>query len=300
MKYSLLFLCILSLSITNAQQQTLYPVSGVNTVTVVSSVYSYADTNSKDIVSAYWTGNGNPGSWRTFFKYDLSSIPANATITSAYISLYADGTSSYGYTGQPDYGTDNASTLYRVSASWSGSSMTWNNQPGYSTTHSATLSQSTTSMQNYLGVDVTNLVKDQIQYGNYGMMIRPNQENTYYNSLIFFAPKSGADGNLPGLSITYTIPSGIRNLSNSFNGINVYPNPAKGFINVTFGKHANESITLNLYDAIGKMVFTSAEKSTGINATIPMNLQNVSNGIYFLKVKGDKGTSFNKQVVVAK
>ena len=120
-------------------------------------------TNHGDVAIARanaWTWGGNAGIQRSFIKFDLSSIPSTAIITSAQISLYSIDSPSTEY-DNPLSGS-NAAYLSRVTSSWNESTVTWNNQPGITTTNQVLLPQSTNDYEDYLNVDVTSLVADMI------------------------------------------------------------------------------------------------------------------------------------------
>lgn len=78
-------------------------------------------------------------------------------------------------------------------------------------------------------------------------------------------------------SVSYSevrqVELGIRNL-----GINVYPNPAKDFVNIT----ATQSLWLSVYDIFGKIVLTQ-KLNAGDNR---VNTTNLSSGLYLVEAKG--------------
>jgi hypothetical protein len=140
--------------------------------------------NPVDLVGAAWTSGGSPGGWRTFFKINDSAL-SGVIIDSAILQLYADPASALGFTGSPTYGTNNTCVLYRVTSPWA-TSITWLTMPAYSAVDSVILPLSTSTIQNYLHLDVTNMLNDIVSSGfNYGFMLKSRQEATYYNSMIF-------------------------------------------------------------------------------------------------------------------
>jgi hypothetical protein len=140
--------------------------------------------NPVDLVGAAWTSGGSPGGWRTFFKLNDSAL-SGIIIDSAIMQLYADPASGLGFTGSPTYGTNNTCVLYRVTSPWA-TSINWLTMPAYSAVDSVVLPLSTSTVQNYLHLDVTNVLNDIVTSGlNYGFMLKSRQEGTYYNSMIF-------------------------------------------------------------------------------------------------------------------
>ncbi len=156
----------------------------------------------QNIQSEAWTFSGTPGTSRSFFEFDLSQIPANSTITKAYLSLY--------YAPQPD--GDGHSTLsgsndcliQRITSDWDESLITWNNSPSTTSLNQVEIAQSTTSTQDYIDIDVTTLVQDMIQNpdSSYGFMLRLETEE-YYRRMVF-ASSDYADSTLhPKLEVEY-------------------------------------------------------------------------------------------------
>lgn len=98
--------------------------------------------NEVNILSEAWTSGGNPIEGRSLLKFDLSSIPASATIVSAKLSLYVDTASIWGTVGQPTSGNNNSSYLKKVTSAWTELGVTWNTQPTSDTTGQILLAQS--------------------------------------------------------------------------------------------------------------------------------------------------------------
>jgi hypothetical protein len=62
--------------------------------------------------------------------------------------------------------------------------------------------------------------------------------------------------------------------------VNVYPNPTTGVLNITLSSELTKNSTLEIYDAIGKLIVTEV-LSNELNT---FNMSNLSNGIYTFKV----------------
>lgn len=204
--------------------------------------------------SATWTC-GSTCLDRGLIKFDLSSIPSNATISSASLSLYADNSASVGYAGEPTYGSNNAAWLQRITSAWVYNTTNWNNQPTTTAVHEATLPQSTGTSENYI-VNVTQLLQDIITSGNnYGFELLQQNEVTPYQSLIF-GSSANADSSLrPKLDICYSTPTSVTPVANSIMNIAVYPNPAKD--EVVFKTSSSESVKdyhIEMYNISGQEV----------------------------------------------
>jgi len=177
----------------------------------------------EDFISSAWTNSGNPTIVRSFVNFDLTGIPANATINSASLSLYA-----YNSIGNQTHSTlsgSNASVLQRVTSNWAENAITWNNQPTTTTLNEVTLAATTSTNQNYTNIDVTNLVVDMKNNPStsFGFMLKLVTEQ-YYRKMVF-ASSDNLDANLlPKLEITYTVPSStcIILQPNAVNGQDAY------------------------------------------------------------------------------
>ena len=158
--------------------------------------------SSPDFIANAWSSGGS-FTQRSLIEFDYSSIPANATIISAQLSLFANLTS-----GHPQHHSSlsgsNECYLKRVVNSWSEASVCWSNQPATSNIHKVLIPQSTNSLQNYPNIDVTDLVQDMfnIPNNNFGFMLMLKTE-TQYRSMIF-ASSDHPDNTLhPVLVIVY-------------------------------------------------------------------------------------------------
>ena len=113
--------------------------------------------------------------WRQFIKFDMNAIPANATIISANLFLYAMPNPHGGDMLNAHSGSANACYIERIPANWTFTGMNWANQPGSVTTNRAVIPQTTFSFQDNV-IDVKALVQDMRTNGNYGFKIRMQNE----------------------------------------------------------------------------------------------------------------------------
>ncbi len=160
-----------------------------------------------DMASNAWTINGTPVTWRSFFKFNLNYIPSNATIQSAYLNLYYATQNSWGG-GDTSLTNSNQSVVQRVTSPWSETGVTWNNQPTSTNQDEVILPQSTSSTQDYLGMDVTAMVQAMFannQQNNFGFLLKLTNE-TPYARLIFATGDNPDSTEHPELIITYTTP----------------------------------------------------------------------------------------------
>lgn len=159
---------------------TLQPSNNPTEASVYSDVPNGTGVGTPQIVVGAWTVNGNPVYHRLYLKFDYSAIPAGSTILSAKLSLYANPNPLAGNFIDANYGTENSFTIQRTTSAWNPANISWNNQPTTTSTNQLTIPNSTSSFQNSIDIDVTQLVKDMQQNGNNGFGMRLVTES-YYN-----------------------------------------------------------------------------------------------------------------------
>ncbi|HOX77721.1 MAG TPA: T9SS type A sorting domain-containing protein, partial [Bacteroidales bacterium] len=81
---------------------------------------------------------------------------------------------------------------------------------------------------------------------------------------------------------------------NSF-GLSVYPNPGNGSFQVMIATPEQNAVTLKVINILGEVVYKSNQKVNGA-AIIPVNIENLANGVYLLSLEGD-GISLNRKIV---
>ncbi len=127
-----------------------------------------------------WTQSGGVNIKRSFIRFDYSALPNNAIIDSAHLSLFFSQSLVNAYAPTfSGHTSSNEIEIKRVSSFWSEASLTWNNQPSSSPVNQILLPAATAPNQNYLKIDVKNLVVDMKNNGNYGFMIKHQVEDPY-------------------------------------------------------------------------------------------------------------------------
>lgn len=209
MKNSLLLLSLFLSSLCTAQTTVsirLNPTTGKDMALGSNPTYLAPDSLSTEIGAVQWTCGGNACELTSLFRFDLSSIPSNAIVTDARLSLFANPQQANGNVALgPMYGTANACTLFPLLSNWSYGQTTWVNYPSYTSINATGLPQSTTTMQDYLQLDVTASVIQMIANPsqNFGWMLKMDG-SSYYNSMIFCSGDFSDSTKHPLLEITYT------------------------------------------------------------------------------------------------
>jgi hypothetical protein len=238
-----------------------------------------------------WTWSGNPGLERSLIQFDLSAIPVNATIVDAKLSCFAVDSPSTEFSF-PSSGS-NAAYLSRITSSWSESTVTWNNQPTITTANQVLLPMSTAAYQDYLNVDVTQLVSDMVTYSatSFGFMLFLQTESVY-RRLGFCSSDAVNASNHPKLEVTYTVDVAVAD--NSFEKqFSIYPNPSSGNYFIENKNTVQDGYTLKIVDTNGKTV---KEFNAISSPQFVFDLNDVSPGIYYARVQDGKN-SFGKMIV---
>lgn len=172
-----------------------------NTVTLNPTadafVSSYYPTQNLGTGSTLYTGynlaGGGTQVYRSILvKFDLTSIPSNATVNSATLRLYLSGS-----TGATPYDIK----LWRYLGNWSETTVTWSNQPGSTGTGIVT---SVDASSGYKTWTVKDVVKNWVNgtYGNYGLLVSYNGTTAFEKA--FSSRENGS--NKPELVVDYTVP----------------------------------------------------------------------------------------------
>jgi hypothetical protein len=144
---------------------------------------------------------------RAVIRFDLSSIPQNATIQQATLSVYIfDKGVQLGTKGAPD---NSDKSLYRITEPWQENTVNWINQPAFDST--AIASNTNTKTGVWEEYDVTSIIKNSTQNNgnNYGFMIKFPSETEFKGARIYSSECSNA-ALRPKLIITYTMDLNIR------------------------------------------------------------------------------------------
>ena len=159
-----------------------------------------------------WSHSGYPSYNRAVLDFDLSSIPSTAQITRARLNLYGQEVVTGSLTGHYNYTVmqnssykQNECYLERITDDWDESTVCWSSQPATTTYNRKTLDESNARQQDYLDVDVTDLVQDMVEDpdNSHGFMMRLVNE-AKYASMSFYSSDYVDPKKWPVLEITYT------------------------------------------------------------------------------------------------
>ncbi len=211
---------------------------------------------------------------RGLIDFDLSSIPANATIIDAKLSLYFFA--NLNFTQQVG---NNELIIERITSAWDEGLVTWNNQPTSTSVNQVLLPKSNSTTQDYLDMDVTQLVTDIYQNSgsSYGFMLKMQTEVPFRG--LSFASSDHVDATKhPKLEVTYTVPVGTK--ENEEKGdIKLFPNPSSDILQVMHPKETSELLVMNVSGSVIYAVKPNNDNQTAIDVS------RLSAGVYLLSIK---------------
>ncbi|TAL68687.1 MAG: T9SS type A sorting domain-containing protein [Bacteroidetes bacterium] len=126
--------------------------------------------------------------------------------------------------------------------------------------------------------------------------MQPGETKTFYVCVA-----AGDNEQSAAINMKYSMlgPVGVNEIPFKANDISIYPQPAKDIVNVRFKSNVN-SIVIHLIDYLGKEVSTPIElKNQAENIVIPINLNPLPSGMYYLTIQTDEGI-VSKPVIVLK
>lgn len=245
--------------------------------------------NHDEMLAATWTYNGQEGISRSFVDFDFTSIPANAEVSSAFLSLYyCDGSGHAGHAGT------NTSVLERIIEPWDENSVTWNTQPATTPSNEVLLAESISTNQDYPDIDVTTLVQNMLDdpANSYGFRLRLQNEEVL-TSLKFGSGDWSVPEERPRLDICYLLSTSTQQVK--YTDAEINPNP---FTNSFYINHVQGKYLVSITDATGKIIYTDNLESQNDQIAVE-RLTNLSPGLYFVKAIGADNNYFGKIVKAA-
>ena len=174
---------------------------GESNIAILGSADASNHTSIEEPLAA-WTVNGVPFTVRNLLKFDLSSIPANATIESAQLIMYSDTIPMNGDLVHANYGVDNSVVIQQVASSWEFSTLTWFNQPAGLTDNQVIVPHTDQPYLN-INVNVKDLVSSMVKNNaNYGFKLFLQHEDIY-TSRIFCSSYYSDASRHPRLIVKY-------------------------------------------------------------------------------------------------
>lgn len=76
----------------------------------------------------------------------------------------------------------------------------------------------------------------------------------------------------------------------------VWPNPVKDKLNYSFQSNSNESLSVELIDIKGRVIYSSGQDVTSNLVYGNIDMSNVAKGVYFIKFNQGTNTQLSKVV----
>lgn len=271
------FLCLCLGTSSNAQY-TLTLTPSHDAVVGYHDNYNSANTNYNGAI--HYSAIAQPGATggvnknRGLMKFDLSPIPSDATVWGAYLSLSASGPIGIGDVASVGSVGQNACKLYRITSAWNDYSVTWNTQPSFTMENAVPLAQSTYTMQNYLSIDVTNLVQDMVNdpANSFGFMLKLDNE-VPTRGLVAYGMLAPNPDKRPVLVVAYGTcrTDFIDEPDQHGRLLSVNPSITSpgSTIQLDMGGNPPASASLVLIDALGQVVHTQMVNHSPVSLTVP-------------------------------
>ncbi len=232
-----------------------------------------------DFLAYGWTWNGRETVIRSFIDFDLSAIPQGEELMDARLSLFHNHESANaGHAG------DNIAVIKAITGPWAEESLTWVNQPAVSDTEEVLLPVSVTADQDYLDIDVTDLVRPMYAAPNayHGFRISMAIERAY-RSMKFCSSDFMADSTRrPRLEITLRVPPAEDTTSVPKPRVTITPNPFDDHLLI---RHLDGPYTVTIWDVLGRMIY-SMEAIDLVFAGTSLPIDPGPPGLYTVVVEG--------------
>ena len=125
-----------------------------------------------------------------------------------------------------------------------------------------------------------------------GLWVKPTSPGTYS-----YIVTQNICGNIKTDTVNVNVSPSLINEHVFFSqSIGMFPQPANDAFKLTFQNYSEEKITIEILDTTGKIVFYKDENLKNNSTTIPTD--NLSNGIYYLKIRNSKNQFATKKLTV--
>lgn len=247
----------------------------------INSIVSYTKEDQQSLVSSVWELDEGWGIGRSVINFDMSYIDPELTITLAELSLFHDPNSSI--EGHYNNGESNEILISRITEYWNEDNINWDNQPTISTENQILVPSSNIQNQDYLDIDVTDIVIAMMDNPeeSFGFSIRlANEESQDYNRNVVFASSDHMSPELRPRLVIYTYDyTSFDDFSNIENCVLVYPNPGKGNFKVQIFNN-QDPIQYSVFDSFGNNDITGETNANEFN----INLHSQPSGVYLLSI----------------
>lgn len=233
-----------------------------------------------------WTNSGQPGIKRSFLKFDLSIVPPDAVVNNARLSLFYNPDDAA--EGIDTHSGDNDWVIQRTVSPWDPTTVTWNTQPQVTDEHAVSMPAAATGTDDFVDIDVTDLVRDMLAAGDGGFRLSLQVENIH-RMLILASSEDPVPARRPRLELDVELRTGIDDAP-SPTSVQVWS--TTDAIEVAIHHHAAD---VRVMDLTGREVH-----STRINGGLSrIGTQGWAPGKYLVQVIDQDGRPHARPVIVA-
>jgi hypothetical protein len=243
---------------------------------------------SPDLDIMAWTYSGTESNIRSLLQWNLAEIPVNAVIDSALLSLYWNPTSVN--TGHSTMSGPNDSYIFKITSAWSENTVTWNTQPTTTAVGQVYLPASTSSTEDFMNINVTQVVQDWVTNpaGNFGILMQLATE-TNWRSLTFCSSDHADPARHPRLDVCYHLSTGVS--GGGTNAVRIFEDFHSRTLNILSTENFSVNSILQIYNCNGQLVRRFDNLSGN---SFVMNKGDLSSGVYFYRLSTGEKTENGK------
>jgi len=256
--------------------------------TSTAPVKAFASTDNGSNYSEIWSNTDGYGTSWTTITIDLSSFIGFSSVIIKFNTIHSNS-ASYPYidnfrVGEPDNSSScdiptnlAVSNITSTSASlnWSGSvndyKYAYGSNPYSPGNNDGTLWSSTSK-------DISGL-----------------DEGTTYNFYVKAVCGAGSESDWTEIQFTTTTTTSVPKVNNKTN-INIYPNPNNGKFTINAKLNSYKNVTIEIINITGKVILTKTLNNINYIEEV-IDINNVSKGIYYIKVLNNSFVSQEKFII---
>src|SRR6185312_747447 len=95
-----------------------------------------------------------------------------------------------------------------------------------------------------------------------------------------------------------TATLGIQNVNAALSKLNIYPNPSNGNFTLNYSLNGGGNVRTTIVNELGQVVYNNTEQKNPGNITEQLNLENLTSGIYSLRLQTDNSITVHKLVLM--
>lgn len=131
---------------------------------------------------------------------------------------------------------------------------------------------------------------------NDGVIVFQNNQIELFSDAFKVDINNTANGWLPNQTINLTATT-LSNDDLQINGLNIFPNPSFGDINIRLNPKTNTDIQVTLFDLQGRVIIKKPYNNNSLNFNEKLNVRNLSTGVYLLNVREGSYSSTERIVI---